>query len=175
MRHWRGHRKAVRMMKPLLVASLAIAAVAGAASAQPAGPREPGRFAERMQARKAERLAGLKQILRIRPDQEAAFSAFTRSMAPPPRPERSGPRPPMSTPERLAEMERRMAERQSRVHARVEAIRTFYAALSPEQQKTFDALQQMHRGPGGFGGRRMDHRFGGPRLGPPPEGPAGRG
>ena len=56
----------------------------------------------------------------------------------------------------------------------VEALRAFYAALSPEQRQVFDALQRVE-GPGPGGGPGFGHHgFGGPGFGGPP-GPFGPG
>jgi len=52
-------------------------------------------------------------------------------------------------------MQARHAERSARFAKRAEATKTFYAALTPEQQKTFDAETVhagMHRGHHGHGG-----------------------
>jgi len=113
-------------------------------------------------------------ILRIRPDQEAAFTAFQASMRPPARPERDGGPPPaaLTTPERLAEMDKRLAAREARMHDRTRATLAFYGALSPEQQRVFDALQRLRGRGGGMGGGMggMRGRWGGGgmgRMGPP--------
>jgi hypothetical protein len=54
-------------------------------------------------------------------------------------------------------MQARQAERSARFAQRIEATRSFYATLSPEQQKTFDA-ETVHAGHHG------DHRH--PHHGP---------
>ena len=54
----------------------------------------------------------------------------------------------MTTPERLDLMQKRQAERSAEFTKRADATRSFYAALKPEQQKTFDA-EAMRFGPGG--------------------------
>ncbi len=164
--------------------------LATAAAAQPSG-RMPGqpdpareaqhqKMFEEMRMKREQRLHDL---LQIRPEQENAFRAFLASMMPPHKPgegrpgERGprgaggpgGERPEMTTPQRLDRMSARIAQMQQKIAA----TKTFYAALSPEQKKAFDALPPMHghRGFGGghgrFGGRdeHEDHGFGGP---PPP-------
>lgn len=170
-------------------------AVAGAAAAQErpqgppppgAGPRgpggrpgfEPGKMFEQMRQRREERLHDL---LQIKPNQEAAFKTFLASVAPP-RPDRDGrggpgglgrgrergpDAAPMTTPERLDRMQARMAERQQRFQQMAAATKTFYAVLTPEQRKAFDAMPMMRGGEGGRGGPmggRMGggHGFGGP-------------
>ncbi len=55
----------------------------------------------------------------------------------------------MTTPQRLDRMQTRQAERSAMFAKRIDATRSFYAALTPEQQKTFDAegMRFGHRGP----------------------------
>jgi hypothetical protein len=116
-------------------------------------------------------LEDLKTVLRLRPDQEAALQAFVaahhrpegREMREPP--DGGGPK---TTPERLDEMAKRDSEMAAE-HARMrEALGRFYAALSPDQQKTFDALQRLQHG-GMHGGMRRNVVFRrmGPDGGPP--------
>jgi protein CpxP len=105
----------------------------------------------------------LHDILNLRPDQDGALHTFLASMAPEhrdhegmkrDRPDDMGT---LTTPQRLDRMAARMSEHQAQFQARASAIRQFYAALSPEQQRAFDALPPMmmrgHRGmgPGGPG------------------------
>jgi len=139
---------------------------APAASAQPgaqapATPRHQqadraDRF-ERMQAHRAERLAALKEKLKLTPAQEGAWSTFTAAQQPPARP--AGPPgaeraefAKMTTPQRLDRMQAMQAERSAMFAKRADATRSFYATLSPEQQKTFDAESMQRFGPRGAGG-----------------------
>lgn len=121
--------------------------------------------------------ADLRTILRLRPDQEAALAAYLQSHE---RPEGPGefrgppaePAGPMTTPQRLDEMARRDIEREAVHKRRIDALRTLYAALSPDQRQVFDALQRMPKGhERGDWGRRdfggMPGPMGGPG-GPPP-------
>ena len=148
------------------------------------GPRGGDRqklFAE-MKQRREQRLHDL---LQIKPDQEAAFRTFTAALdqARPQRGQRpdgakgpgAQPPAPLTTPERLDRMNQRMAqrtaERQQRLQKTTAAVKTFYAALSPEQRKAFDELQLIkiggRHGPGRhWGGRMMGGRFQGPPPGP---------
>jgi protein CpxP len=168
----------------LLTAALVLSA-ASMACAQDRGPGPGPRpdFAAmqaRREAHQRQRADDLRTILRLRPDQEPALAAFLQAgpKVPP------GPRPPpaaeapLTTPQRLDEMARREAQHAQARDARLQAVKAFYAALSPDQRAVFDALQRMH-GPGhGFGGRPPG--FGGPggRPGPghgaPWDGPAPR-
>jgi protein CpxP len=152
-------------------------ATAGAAQDRPPGPqglqRGPVRqgpdrqkMFEQMRQRRQQQLH---DILQIKPDQEAGFHAYLAAVEPPRREGKDGPRglqrgpdfAPMTTPQRLD----REAARIARQQAALAATRTFYAALSPDQRKAFDAMP-MRMGHGG------GHGFHGPegRGGPPLEG-----
>lgn len=130
------------------------AAPAPAASAGQAGPqaghhmmgqRDPAK----MQAWMAKRQTELKAKLKITPAQEGAWTAFTAAMQPPARmgerftPEQHAEYAKLSTPERIDKMRamrtQRMTEMMAMMDKRGEATKALYAALSPEQQKTFDA------------------------------------
>ena len=118
-----------------------------------------------MQAWMAKRQAALKAQLTITPAQEAAWTTFTAAMQPPAR--MMGSERPMAaqraefdkltTPERIDKMKalrtQRMSEMNAEMDKRGDATKAFYAALSLEQQKTFDAEHRKmgeHRGhPGG--------------------------
>lgn len=165
-----------------LVASLTLA---GASQAQPPPPGAPGRPAatqppavgpvhaqmqQRMTERRAQRVQDLSTVLRLRPDQRPALDAFLASQAARPdgrnRADRSDRRN-LTTPQRLDEQARRMQERQTEITRRTQALRTFYAALSTDQQQVFDALARLRGGRGDGardGGRRM-MRMGGPGMG----------
>ena len=107
---------------------------------------------EKMQARKAERLARLKQQLQIVPAQEAAWNAWTAAMQPPGDMKRRGRAEleGLTTPERIERMRAWRAERMARMDERADATLTFYAALSAEQKRTFDEVAS----------RRGGHRHG---------------
>lgn len=158
------------MIRRLTTALLTTAAlVASPVSAQPQLPEPPRPASAEMDARRAEvrtqHAEDLKTLLRLRPDQEAALAAFVAAMEPPPGPpERSGP-PALarSTPDHLQRMARLDAER----NARRDAIARFYAALSPEQQKAFDAVGRLAHGPRPGAGPFPGRPGGGPdRFGP---------
>ncbi|MEN9437066.1 MAG: hypothetical protein RIR09_1721 [Pseudomonadota bacterium] len=102
---------------------------------------------ERRQAMMAKHLETLKAKLKITAAQEAAWSSFTASMQPPAsmaqaRPDRAALEK-LTTPERIDKMRslrnQRMTDMQAAMDKRDDAIKTFYAALAPEQQKVFDA------------------------------------
>lgn len=171
--------KTIRMLSAAALAgglALSLASVAAAqdASPPPAGAPagqahhfDPAKMRARMEERRQRRQQLLYDALGIRPDQEAAWQAFIAARKPPegergpgmhrPGAEDRGQQPELTTPQRLDKLQARMAERQQRITQRIDAIRRFYAALDPRQQKTFDALSHMRRGGmGGFG-----HRHGG--------------
>lgn len=122
----------------------------------------------RMQAWMAKRQAELKAKLKITPAQEGAWTSFTAAMQPPartarPTPEQRAEFDKLTTPERIDKMRalrtQRMAEMATAMDKRGDATKTFYATLSPEQQKTFDAEHQKFGQHGGRGGHEgMHHR-----------------
>lgn len=128
------------------------------------GPR-----AEKMQARMGEQMAkrqaDLKVQLKLTAEQESAWTAFTAAMTPPQWGKTSRPNPAemqaLTTPQRIEKMQALRAERESQMTKRLEATKAFYAVLTPEQQKVFDA-QPM---PGKQGGHGGGHHRGGPRHG----------
>jgi len=65
----------------------------------------------------------------------------------------------LKTPERIDRMRTLRNERNAQADRRAEAVKTFYAALSPEQQQRFDAVSlRMHRdGKGERRGREGGH------------------
>ena len=94
---------------------------------------------ERMNKRHQHRMDKLKQSLKLNTDQNQAWVAFETSM------QSHGMQRPdhqaiakMSTPERLDFISKMKTEHDAQMQKRMDATRTFYAVLSPEQQKTFD-------------------------------------
>ncbi len=130
------------------------------------GHMDPAKMQEEMAKRHAQRMADFKTILRITPAQESAWTAFTTSMAPqagqgmmhhsPEEPAKlKAELEAMNTPQRMEKMRALHAEHQAKHNAemdrRIAAVKTFYAVLSPEQQKIFDITHK----------NRMAHRWGG--------------
>lgn len=157
------------------LAALGLAALAAPAMAQPPphdmmfrremGPPSP-EMEKEMAEHRAQMARDTRLVLRLRPDQEAAWQAYEAAMAPPKPPEPLAPEagPPPTTPQRLDRMAKMMAEMDAHRAKADAATRAFYAALSPEQQQVFDALERL-RGPYGMGGPRLFVR----RMpGPPP-------
>lgn len=95
----------------------------------------------RMQERMARHMAAIKDKLQLTPAQEPAWAAFTSAMQPGERPARLDYQDmqTLTTPERIDRMRALRAQRSAEADRRGEAIKTFYATLTPAQQKTFDA------------------------------------
>lgn len=154
----------------------AVAAVkAQDAPPPPAGPAAHGQMVERhgmvldrMAHRRAEHLRLIHDALNIRSDQEGAWQAFAASMTPQPgqwEHERMGGDDweHMTAPQRADRMVARAQARLAAAQRHAAAVKALYAALTPAQQRTFDALValHMHGMHGGWGGPEMKHGMGG--------------
>ena len=152
----------------LLAASLGSVAIAQnapqATAAQPAAGEASGRARmdpaqrqQRMAEHHAKRQAELKAQLKLTPAQEGAWTAYTAAMQPPANAQRRGPRmdraefDKLTTPQRIDRMEQFAAERQAQMKQRGDAVKAFYAQLTPEQQKLYDD-RAMRGGKGKRGG-----------------------
>ena len=109
-----------------------------------------------------ERLAKLHDALNLSPDQTAAwetFAAQAKERAAQFRAGRPDPEPwaKLSAPDRLDQIAAKMKVRQADLEAMAQSLRTFYAVLTPEQQKIVDEHFRF-RGPGPHGphGRRWE-------------------
>jgi len=126
------------------------------------GPRAE-KMQQHMADKMAKRQADLKAALKLTAAQEAAWGNFTSAIKPPAMAGKNHPNreemTKLTTPQRLEKMQSMKAERDTHMAQRIEATKAFYAALTPEQQKVFDA--QAHgkggHGHGDKGGRGM-HR-----------------
>lgn len=118
---------------------------------QQRGRMDPAEFQKRMEQRqqrmaerRAQRMADLKAQLKITPAQEAAWTAYTGAMQPPANAQRAGQRMDraefanLSTPQRIDLMQQRADERHAQMKQRGDAVKAFYAQLTPEQQKIYD-------------------------------------
>jgi hypothetical protein len=117
----------------------------------PDGPGGPPMMMRHHRMDPEARAQHLRDVLQLRPDQDSALKAYLAATAPkdwdrdPPRKEDvDGPPRTPTTLERLD----RETEHLARAKARIDATRAFYAALSPSQQKAFDALGPMAGGHG---------------------------
>lgn len=179
---------ATRVLPLLAAAATALCLSSSAFAQEPAAPSAPGAGMRRHGADNAEwrkvheerRARFFHDILNLRPDQEAAFQTFQADMKPQPHEHKdwaehkasepgAGEQQALTTPERLdrmaAFMAKHTAERQAAFQHRSEAIKRFYAVLSPEQKRAFDALHAMNGGRGGRHGgegRGGDRHPGGP-------------
>ena len=157
---------------PLLLAGLmataGFSALAQTAPAAPAdgapkaqrgmghGPRDPAQMQQMMEKRQAE----LKTSLKIEPNQEGAWTAYTAAHKLPAdmaqhRDTLRADMEKLSTPERIEKMKAMRATRDAEMDKRAQATKDFYAVLTPEQKKTFDARSKMGgRHPGGADGHR---------------------
>ncbi len=112
------------------------------------GQRDPAHMQQMMEKRQAD----LKASLKIEPAQEAAWTAFTTAMKPPAdmaqrRDAMRASMEKLSTPERIDHMKAMRTQRDAEMAKREQAVKDFYAVLTPEQKKTFDTRRPMG-GPG---------------------------
>lgn len=96
------------------------------------------------EAKRTRHLATLKEKLALAPGQEAAWKAFVEATRPAPRKGtgREAMRDELATldtPQRLDRMLAMSEARRVRLVERAEATKAFYAQLSPDQQRVFDA------------------------------------
>jgi periplasmic protein CpxP/Spy len=138
-----------------LLAAFGFAAIAQtpptAAPAPTARGERHGKFdPAKMQEHMARRQAELKQKLQLTPAQETAWTAYTAVMKPPARMQRPDRAEfeKLTTPERIDRTRAMRATRIAEMDKRGDATKTFYAALTPEQKKVFDAetARGHHRG-----------------------------
>jgi protein CpxP len=119
----------------------------------------------KMQARMDQRRAVLKAQLKLSPAQEAAWTTFTAAMKPPAAMMANRPDPvelaKLPTPERIDKMTalhtQRMADMNAAMAQHGEATKAFYAVLTPEQQKVFDASTMRYYGSVGRKAGHMGH------------------
>ncbi len=158
------------ILKPILVAAVLATAGFSAFSGAGYGPGDGGMMghgmhegqgrmgsmgSDKMKARMAQHQAELKAALKITTAQEAAWTTFTASMVPPAgqkaqRPTREEMAK-LSTPERIDKMKAMRTEHHAvmslEMDKRADAVKAFYATLTPEQQKVFDE-KSMRQGEG---------------------------
>jgi Spy/CpxP family protein refolding chaperone len=131
----------------------------------------------KMEALMAKRAEQLKAKLKITTSQEGAWTSFITAMKPPARKADNRPDPAelakLTTPERIDKMHTLRVQHHTEMSAAMDqreaAVKTFYAVLTPEQQKVFDAEHAR------MGERRGHFGHGGPGRGPgaaAPEAPA---
>lgn len=125
------------------------------------GNRDPKEMMARWQARHDQRMAELKKELQLTPAQESAWTQFAGAMRPP----ASMPQHPnreamarMTTPERIDQMQAMHKQRQAEMDRHAEATKAFYASLTPEQKKKFDAHTAQAMGKHHGGGHHGRHQ-----------------
>jgi hypothetical protein len=178
-------------MDKMWTAILAACAVSSAAIAvdQPGTGRphwDPAAMQQRHAQREARRADEVALLLGLRPDQHPSLDRYLQAV----RPSHGGPgdmpngaaHKPMADdtplPARLDAMEASINRHDTMAKQRIAATRAFYAALTLDQQRCFDALEdlgvdRMHRAPDGRGGPGEFRRaggFGGDRPPAPPVG-----
>lgn len=122
------------------IATAGIAAVALPVLAKQGECHAQHRDAAKMGAMIQKRQTELHTQLKLSAEQESAWKVFSAKMAPdgnlakPDRAELSS----LHAPQRMEKMLAQMKEREARMGERVSAVQTFYATLTPEQQKVFD-------------------------------------
>ncbi|MGH8821590.1 MAG: Spy/CpxP family protein refolding chaperone [Rhodoferax sp.] len=114
---------------------------------------DPAQWRAKMAERHAKHMAKLKTELGITPQQQGAWNSFAEAMQPPAPPQQASREhmraefAKMTTPERIDKMRALRDRRAALVDQRDIATKTFYAALSPDQQQKFDniTLRMMQR------------------------------
>jgi len=124
-----------------------------------------GEKAQKLQQRIAQRheqhQKELKAALKLTAEQEGAWNQFTQAMQHDPK---AMPRfdraewDKLTTPQRMEKMQALRSEREAHMNQRLEAVKKFYATLTPEQQKAFDEQhQRMGRHGDRKGGQHGSH------------------
>ncbi|MCP5268608.1 MAG: Spy/CpxP family protein refolding chaperone [Zoogloeaceae bacterium] len=160
----------MKKMTRTMVAALAIVGIVGGGSAyafrggEGCSPQAQGFSPEKAASSRLEKLHA---DLKLTPEQESAWKSWSEpiqkqaSVMGERRSEREAMAK-LTAPERMEKMLERMKEHEKAIESGLASTRNFYAILSPEQRKTFDAFQP-------FGGKRGGSKGGqggGPRGGP---------
>lgn len=145
-------RRTTLALAATLIAPALLTTAAVAQPAPPHGPHgaAPAEMRAHHEAMRKQHMEDLKIVLRLRPDQEPALAAFMAAHEPKKFERRLADPGKLTTPQRLDEMAKMEAEMDAHRKASRDALAKFYAALSPDQQKVFDALHRLkgHGGPG---------------------------
>lgn len=135
-----------------ILAASSFAMSAGDASGEKGcAARHEQKHDARGEGMRAEHLSELKEKLKLKPEQEAAWNAFADSAQSGMRPAKAdreamrGEFEKLSTPQRLDKMLAMSDLRRTKMLERAEAIKTFYAQMTPEQQAVFDAEAKPER------------------------------
>lgn len=142
-------------------AALSLAAVTATFAQAPAPGAPPAHHAgmtmHHEQHDPAKMADKLRKTLQLTPAQEPALQAFIAAMQPTGEmrehmKDAHGDWKNLTTPQRLDQMQAMMAEHQQMFAQHADAIKRFYAALTPAQQKAFDAMHQGMMGDHGMQG-----------------------
>lgn len=102
---------------------------------------DKGQRADRMRQHMRQRHTELHDKLNLNAQQEAAWQTYTdatmKNMTPPSWSHEEMAK--LTAPQRLEKMIQFTREREQKLTAQLDALKTFYATLTPEQQKIFDA------------------------------------
>src|SRR5574337_879924 len=141
------------------------AAGAGPATEQAQRPRMRAMTPEQRQQFMLQRAEAFKQKLQLTPAQEPAWNSFMQAMRPD-----AGSRQArldlqgmdkLTTPERIDRMRALHAQHTAEMDRRGDAVKAFYATLTPAQQKTFDAEgTRMYGQRGAYWGGRKGEQMG---------------
>ncbi|MFH0934650.1 MAG: Spy/CpxP family protein refolding chaperone [Pseudomonadota bacterium] len=143
----------------MLLAGVAIIAVSAGAYARGGdcnfgdGPMMGGKSMERMEKMRERHLASLHDDLKLSAQQETAWKKFAASNPMPgkmDRPDRDEMKK-MNAPQRMEKGLEQMRAMEKNMGEHLEVLKEFYAALTPEQQKTFDEEMSRRGHHGGFG------------------------
>lgn len=123
-------------------------AAATSAGAEP-GARGPGHHPRDRAAhekRMAEKAQKFQAALQLTDAQQAGWNTYREAVKPAPRGKRMDRESfaKLTTPQRIDHMQQQRAERNANADRRAQATKTFYATLTPAQQKTFDAETLRH-------------------------------
>jgi len=144
----------MKVMKSMLLA-LALSGLAMGASAQMGPGAESGHMGfgpcaeggqwkpEKMQRMAARRAAHAKELhdkLQLNAEQETAWKTMEAAMKPAAERKRLdiAEMEKLTAPERMEKMIERMKQHEATMGARLDAVKAFYAVLSPEQRQIFD-------------------------------------
>jgi len=133
-----------------VIAAAALGANASLAQPAPGPAAAGGQWRAPDPAQMAERHAErLRTLLQLRPDQEPALRALVAALKPDAdrmaeRQAYRAERNKLTAPQRLDRIQARMSEHQAAFARKADAIKRFYAQLTPAQQRAFDAMPMMH-------------------------------
>ena len=124
-----------------------VAATTSAAAERPdRGPGHHPRDHAAHEKRMAEKAQKLQTALQLTDAQKAGWNSYREAIKPAPHGKRMDRESfaKLTTPQRIDHMQQQRAERNAQADRRAQATKTFYATLTPAQQKTFDAETLRH-------------------------------